>query len=101
MVYYSCTVIYKLKYVFSKISINFTLFEYIFTRFLTCTLMTINKVDLKEGTIRYINERTQSKDLYFDWLKDRHIIPECIVLTAVDISDSFDPIDVAASITNV
>jgi hypothetical protein len=40
--YYSCTVIYKLKYVFSKISINFTLFEYIFTRCPTCTLMTIN-----------------------------------------------------------
>ena len=39
--------------------------------------------------------------IYFDWFKDRNIIPECVVITAVDISDSFDPIDVVATITNV
>ena len=56
---------------------------------------------LKEGTFTYINERTQPKDLYFDWIKDCNIIPECVVITAGDILDSTVPIAVFAFIINL
>ena len=56
---------------------------------------------LKEGTFTYINERKPPKKLYIDWFKDRNIIPECVVLTAADISDSTVPIAVAAFIINL
>ena len=55
---------------------------------------------LKEGTFTYINERKPNKKLYIDWFKDRNIIPECVVLTTGDISDSAVPIAVAAFIIN-